>query len=151
MLLPDVCDHRGRSKGAWTEDAWRGHIAWRTGQDFGSQSVHESLHPVHQRRHLVGEMTPGPPHNQWRHPWTAPGRPTTPCPAQRTWPTTRPWGRSGRRTQGTVGRDPTMTRSASAPHRTRQCDGDRQRRRTLLRNKARLHRSLGVGEEDASL
>ena len=125
MPPPDVWDRRGRSEAACTKVAWRRRSAWRTGQDFGSQSVRGSLHPVHLRGHLVGEMTPRPPHKQRRHPRTAPGRPTKSCPAQRTWPaTTRPWGSSGLRIQGAVARDPTMMRCASAPHRTRQRDGD---------------------------
>ena len=44
-----------------------------------------------------------------------------------------------------------MTRSASALRRTQQRDSNRQRQLILLRNRAGLHRSLGVGEEDASL
>ncbi len=98
MLPTDVWDSRGRLEE--TEVTWRRRIAWRTGQDFGSLSVCGLLHPVHQRGHLVGEMTLGPLCNQRRHLRMAPGRPTTPCPEQWTWPTTQPWGGSSLRGSG---------------------------------------------------
>ncbi len=86
MLPTDVWDSQGRLEATWTEVTWRRRIAWRTGQDFESLSVCGLLHPVHQRGHLVGEMTPGPLCNQRRHLRTAPGRLTSPCSEQWTWP-----------------------------------------------------------------
>ncbi len=150
MLPPDVWDRRGRSEAAWTKVAWKGRTTWRTDRPGLQVTVGAWLAPPCPSTG-VGKMTPGPLHNQQRHPWTAPGCPTTPCPAQWTWPTTRPWGSSSRRTQGTVGRDPTTTRSALAPHWTQQRYGDRRWLRTLLRNGARLHQSLRVGKKDANL
>ncbi len=140
MPLPDYWDRRGRSEAVWTEVAWRGRIAWRTCQDFGSQLVCESLHPVHQRGHLVGEMTLGPLYNHLRHLRTALGCPTTPCLAQRTWPKTRPWGRSGLRGSGWKDSE--------------QRDGDvwpiGDSATDRARHRSKLAAEPGVGDKDSS-
>ena len=157
MLPPDVWDRWGRSEDAWTEVAWKGRIAWRTGQDFGSQLVNGPFHPVHQRGHLVGEMSPGPLYNQRRHLKTAPGHLTTPCPAQWTWPKTQPWGSSSLR--GSGGRDSTTTRwvrgaLAPAPPHTRQQDGEGwpidNSATDCARHQSKLASEPGVGDEDSS-